>query len=113
MTIDFNEIKKQNIDSDALIHLIEVMYNEIKNASEPNIIFNEYVDSLEVDKKTHATFSFYLSKAPISSNDIQMVSEDGGITVTPSSIVELNGNKVTFKNLQINSDTALYITYKY
>ncbi|MGL5963922.1 MAG: hypothetical protein ACRCZ2_05975 [Fusobacteriaceae bacterium] len=113
MVIDFNELKKQNIDTGALLHIIEIMYNEVKNVSTPNIIFNEFVDSLESDNKAHATFSFYLSKVPSSVNDIQIISEDGGITITPSSIVDVVGNKITFKNLQINNDTALYVTYKY
>ncbi|MGL4988900.1 MAG: hypothetical protein ACRC5F_06640 [Cetobacterium sp.] len=89
------------------------MYNEIKSSAEPNIIFNEYIDTLEVDKKSNATFSFELSKKPMSSNDIQIISEDGSVVVTPSSIIKIEDKRVYFKNLQISSESTLFVTYKY
>ncbi|MGL5311711.1 MAG: hypothetical protein ACRCX2_19895 [Paraclostridium sp.] len=113
MKIDFEQIKKQNVDSDTLLHLLEVIYSEVKACTAPNIIFNEYVDTLEVVKTSHATYAFTLSKTPISQNDLLIVSEDGSVYVTPSSIIKIEGTKVYFKNLQINSDTPLFVTYKY
>jgi hypothetical protein len=113
MKIDFEQIKKQNIDNETLLHLLEVIYNEVKVTTTPNIMFNEYVDTLEIDKKLHATYSFTLSKEAISPNDMLIVSEDGTVFITPSSIVKIEGSKIYFKSLQINSETPLFVTYKY
>lgn len=113
MVIDFEAIKKQNVDPDTLLHLLEIMYAEVKACTTPNIIFNEYVDALEVDKTSHATYSFVLSKSPVSVNDMLIVSEDGSVVITPSSVTKVEGTKVQFKNLQISSETPLFVTYKY
>ncbi|MGL5768144.1 MAG: hypothetical protein ACRCX8_21125 [Sarcina sp.] len=113
MIIEFEKIKKQNVDLDTLLHLIEIMYAEVKSTTTPNIIFNEYIDTLEVDKTSHATYAFTLSKTPISLNDMLIVSEDGSVMITPSSIIKIEDKKVFFKNLQISSGTTLFVTYKY
>lgn len=113
MNINFEEIKKQEVTNETLIHIIEVMYNELKNTASPNLILNELVDNLEADNSEHSVFSFTLSEKPLSPNDISIVTTDGSITITPSSITKLEGNRVYFKNLQINQEMELFVTYKY
>ncbi|MGL4449630.1 MAG: hypothetical protein ACRCTZ_00390 [Sarcina sp.] len=113
MNINFEEIKKQEVSNETLIHIIEVMYNEIKNSAAPNIILNELVDNLEADSSENSVFSFTLSEKPISPNDVSIVTTDGSITITPASITKIEGNRVYFKNLQINQEMELFVTYKY
>lgn len=113
MNINFEEIKKQDITNETLIHILEVLYNEIKSTVTPNIILNELVDNLESDKSEHSVFSFTLSEKPISPNDISIVTSDGSITITPASITKIEENRVYFKNLQINQEMELFVTYKY
>lgn len=113
MKINFETLKSQNIDNETLLNILEILYNEVKSSTNPNIIFNEFVDNLEPDAKEHSTFSFSLSKSPISINDMLIVSDDGSIVITPSSITKIDKNKIYFKNLQITSNMNLFVSYKY
>ncbi|MGL5716500.1 MAG: hypothetical protein ACRCXX_14285 [Cetobacterium sp.] len=113
MNINFEEIKKQEVSNETLIHIIEVLYNEVKSSTTPNIILNELVDNLEPDSSESSSFSFTLSEKPMSPNDISIVTTDGSIIITPSSITKIEGDKVHFKNLQINQEMELFVTYKY
>lgn len=113
MKINFEEIKKQDVGHELLVHILEVIYNEVKSTTTPNIIFNELVDNLEADKNEHSTYYFSLSREPLSLNDMLIVTDDGSIVITPNSITKIEGNKIFFKNLQVSSEMNLFVTYKY
>jgi hypothetical protein len=113
MTINFDELKKQQLNSTMLLNIIEVIYNNVKTETFQNIVLNEYVDDLVQESSEYDVYSFELANTPISTLDILIVSEDGSIVITPSSITQLDGKRVYVKSLQLTTGHSLYVTYKY
>lgn len=112
MTIDFENIKRNNITKELIISLIEKIYLMVKSEKEQNIVINEFVDDMSTDSKTnHYTIS--LANNPISMNDIMIFSENGELVITPKNILSLDKNKVTFTNSKIKNKMNFYVTYKY
>lgn len=110
MKINFEQLKKQPVDTNILLSLLEMLYVELKQEKMTNIRFNEYCTAEIIDGNT---FEISLSEAPISINDILIVSMDGNHFITPSFIEEINGKKVRFTSRNITSHEVLYVTYKY
>lgn len=112
MKINFDEIKKQNYNSETLLNIMEVMYNKMNSIEPSGIIFNEFVNGME-QSTANATFSFSLKHNPISYADVFIVLEDGSLVITPISIIKIEKNVVTLKNSQLKKNMNLFVTYKY
>ena len=95
MTIDFENIKRNNITKELIISLIEKIYLMVKSEKEQNIVINEFVDDMSTDSKTNY-YTISLANNPISVNDIMIFSEDGELVITPKNTLSLHKNKVTF-----------------
>jgi len=113
MDINFTELKKQELNYKAVVAILEAMYNEFNATSLSTLILNEYVDDLnKVDGKLDE-FTFELEQSPISASDILIVPEDGSFVITPSSITDIDGKIITIKSTLVNSETTLFVTYKF
>lgn len=110
MVINFDEFKKQNIDINGLVRVMELIYNENKKNNDNSIIFNEYVQVLHTSEDE---YEIKLEKSPLSESDITIVSEDGAVIITPIYITKLEQNIVTIKSSKISSATNFFVTYKY
>lgn len=109
MYIDFEEIRKQNVDKDTLINILEVIYQELKSDKYPNIKINELCKLEEI-----GTYSYklYLKDIPVSINDILIVTESG-IVITPNHISDIEKNIITINNKNIKKTDDIFVTYKY
>lgn len=112
MTIDFESVKKQSLTKDLLLSLIEKIYLIVKNERTPNIILNEFVDNMSLDN-TNNIYQIILGSAPLSINDILIVSESGDIIITPNNIIEINKNIIKFTHPKIKNKLNFFVTYKY
>lgn len=110
MNIDFDELRKQDVDKDVLIDLLEHMYKLLKNTKDNNIMLNEVC---KVNKTIANEFNIVLSKPPISAADVILHSQDGSITITPASIIKTDKNTVYINNKNIKQLDYVYVTYKY
>lgn len=110
MIIDFDELRKQDVDKSVLIDLLEHMYKLLKNTKDINIMFNE---TCKVNKTITNEFNIVLSKVPVSTSDLIIHSQDGSITITPSHIVKIDKNTVYISNKNIKQLDYVYVTYKY
>lgn len=109
MYIDFEEIRNQKIDNNALINIMEVIYQELKSNKYPNIKINELCKLEEV-----GTYSYklHLKEVPVSINDIFIVTESG-IIIPPNNIADINKNVITVDNKNIKKTDDIFVTYKY
>lgn len=110
MIIDFDELRKQDVDKSVLIDLLEHMYKLLKNTKDINVMFNE---TCKVNKTITNEFNIVLSKVPVSASDLIIHSQDGSITITPSHIVKIDKNTVYISNKNIRQLDYVYVTYKY
>lgn len=110
MNIDFDELRKQDVDKDVLIDLLEHIYKLLKNTKDSNVMLNEVC---KVNKTITNEFNIKLSQTPISASDIIIFSEDGTITITPAYIVKTEKNIVYINNKNIKQLDYVYVTYKY
>lgn len=112
MNIDFKLLENEVVDSNVLLEIIKSMYNYMKSDIKSNIMLNEYVDNVVSELYTDE-YILEVSYNPISINDILIVSEDGTIVVTPSSIIGLDKNKIKIKSNKVKKNMNFFITYKY
>lgn len=110
MIIDFDELRKQDVDKSVLIDLLEHMYKLLKSTKDVNIMFNE---TCKVNKTITNEFNIVLSKVPVSASDLIIHSQDGSITITPSHIVKIDKNTIYISNKNIKQLDYVYVTYKY
>lgn len=110
MIIDFDELRKQSVDKDVLIDLLEHMYKLMKSTKDINIMFNEIC---KVNKTVTNEFNIVLSKVPVSASDMIIHSQDGSITITPAHIVKVDKNTIYINNKNIRQLDYVYVTYKY
>lgn len=110
MIIDFDELRKQDVDKSVLIDLLEHMYKLLKSTKDVNIMFNE---TCKVNKTITNEFNIVLSKVPASASDLIIHSQDGSITITPSHIVKIDKNTIYISNKNIKQLDYVYVTYKY
>lgn len=110
MIIDFDELRKQDVDKSVLIDLLEHMYKLLKSNKDVNIIFNEVC---KVNKTITNEYNIVLSKKPVSASDMIIYSQDGSITITPSHIVKIDKDTIYISNKNIKQLDYVYVTYKY
>lgn len=110
LKINFEEIKKQNINKEAIVNLLEALYIEIQNNDFNKIKLNEIciAESINIDE-----YQIELKNKPISINEIFIVNKNGQIFITPNSINEISNNKVKFTDNRIKNKEELFVTYKY
>lgn len=109
MYIDFEEIRKQNVDKNTLINILEVIYQELKADKYPNIKINELCSLEEI-----GTYSYklHLKEIPVSVNDIFIITESG-IVIPPNNISDIDKNIITINNKNIKKTDDIFVTYKY
>ena len=110
LKINFEEIKKQNINKETIVNLLEALYMEIQNNDFNRIKLNEIciAESINIDE-----YQIELKNKPISINEIFIVNKNGQIFITPNSITEISNNKVKFTDNRIKNKEELFVTYKY
>lgn len=109
MYINFEEIRKQNIDKDTLINIIEVIYQELKANKYPNIKINELC---KLEELSTYSYKLHLNNVPVSINDIFIVT-DSGIVIPPKNISDIEKNIITINNKNIKKTDDIFVTYKY
>ena len=110
--IDFKEIRSQNLTKELLLGLIEKIYNALKTTVTKNIMLNEFVDNMAIEKETNTNY-ISLMHRPISINDILIISQDGEFIVTPANILAVKENQVYFAHNKIKGKMNFFVTYKY
>lgn len=110
MKINFDELKKQNLDNETLINIFEAIYYEIVNNNLTKVKLNELgtVEALNVDE-----FSLELASNPVSINDILIISRKEQFVITPDSIYELKNKQVFIKDNRLKNKDEVFVTYKY
>lgn len=110
MKINFEEIKKQPLNNQVLLSVLEVLYTSIKQERPQNIKINEFCSAKIING---IQFEIELTESPLSINDILIVSSSGNTIVTPTYIEEIKDKKVIFTSNSINANETLFVTYKY
>ena len=110
MKINFTELRKQNLDNETLINILEAIYYEIVNNDLTKVRLNELssVEIINIDE-----FSFELSNAPSSINDILIISRKEQFIITPDSIYKIKDKKVFIKDNRLKNKDEIFVTYKY
>lgn len=110
MKLNFTELKKQNLDNETMINILEALYDEIINNNLTKVKLNELciIESINVEE-----FSFELSSKPTSINDILIVTRKEQFIVTPDNIYEIKGNTVFIKDNRLKNKDEIFVTYKY
>lgn len=109
MYIDFEEIRKQKIDKDTLINIIEVIYQELKANKYPNVKINELCSLEEIGTYS---YNIHLKDVPVSINDILIVTQSG-VVIPPNHISDINKNIITINNKNVKKTDDIFVTYKY
>ena len=113
MNINFEELKKQELNYEAILLILESLYNDFNKTISSTIKLNEYVDTIKKVDGKFDEFYFELANRPISISDILIVLEDGSTFITPSSILEIEENKIYIKSVNISTESSFFVTYKY
>jgi putative chaperone protein DnaJ len=110
LKINFAELRKQNLDNETFINILEAIYYEIINNDLTKVRLNELssVEIINIDE-----FSFELSNAPSSINDILIISRKEQFIITPDSIYEIKDKKVFIKDNRLKNKDEIFVTYKY
>lgn len=109
MNIDFEALKRIDIDKTTLVNIMSMMYSQIQSTN-TNIKMNELC---LLEKNENDSFKITLEQIPISINDILIYSEDGTKVVTPKYITEINGQDIIFYNKILSNVKKVFVTYKY
>jgi hypothetical protein len=113
MTINFEELEQQELNYKTVISVLKAMYEEFNSAALSTLILNEFVEGITKVDGTLDEFQLVLSNVPTSISDILIVSEDGSLVITPSSILTIDGNTINIKSTSINTESTFFVTYKY
>ena len=110
MKINFEQLKKQKLDNEVIINLFENLYNEMNNNNYNKIKLNEIaiVESIGINE-----FEIELKSEPISINDVFIISKNGQIIVTPSSINKIEKNKIVLLDARLKNKDEIFVNYKY
>lgn len=110
MKINFNEIRKQKLDVETLINIIEAIYNSMNENNFNNIKMNELsiAENINVNE-----FSVELKFRPISINDILIISRKEQYIISPDSITEIKDKEILIKDARLKNKDELFVTYKY
>lgn len=109
MKINFKELRKQKIDFETILNILEAIQNSI-NEKVNNVKINElcFAEKIGIDK-----YKINMSFEPNSINDIFIIGRREQFVLTPDSIESIEKNNIIVVDKRLRDKEELFITYKY